>query len=511
MDYPVSLLSVLRGTGADADLAGFAVTPLNENVEASFCAAPDLQVLDPDIVSKLDEVAALLHSIMLACVMSEDHRGDILTDEEAEMYTQDALKCIRESQLLQEEGHSEMKNLAELLRACKNLLRWYLQIFCKAKGPVLPLPLRRLQSHGMIELYLVIVQRTSGEANNYAARQQVARHACLSLFYSTYSPSGNDEQIHRAQQYLVDIGFVNIVMRLLLQNNTTEVLVSLVRLVHNLVTRLAGMVELVEETRLQYTESDVPWAPSAGEEVDLSSILINVLVWALQATPAFPGEANDRRTDLVVEILRILYVLRAGRKVESESTIAKLIAYFLKLPNSEERAYRCKLAAIQLLMDAPDEYSEVMVDKKMVSPLLAVLDIQVTRVVELNLIGSVAAAAAVPIMSVVNKFCVHSEAFRRKTKLSIFPQEAEERYLNLVAEAKTQQTKNMHPLDAPKRTLRWKLVKLMSWTEGNVKRTAGELLWTVCDQKEQEFVRRVGLGNALPILCAKGLVELPSC
>jgi hypothetical protein len=509
MDFPVSLLSVLRGTGADADLAGFATTSLNEHVEASFCAAPDPQELDPDIVSKLEEVAALLHSILLACIMSEDNRGDIMTDEEAEMYSRDTIKRVGESHLLRAEGDSEMKNLAELLRACKNLLRWYLQIFCKAKGPVLPLPLRRLQNHEMIELYLLIVQRTSGEAKN-DERQQVARHACLSLFYSTYSPSGNDEQIHRSQQHLVDIGFVDILMQLLLQNNTTEVLVSLVRLLHNLVTSLAGMVELVKGTRIQCTESDAPWAPAAGEEVDLSSVLINVLMRALQATPAFPGEANDRRTDLVVEILRILYVLRAGQNMESESTIAKLIAYFLKLPNSEERAYRCKLTAISLLMDAPDEYSEVMLEKKMVSPLLAVLDIQVTHVIELTQLGSVAAAAVVPVMSVVNKFCIRSEAFRRKAKLFIFPQEAEERFLNLVAEAATQQAKNMHPLDAPKGTLRWKLVKLMSWTEGHVKRTAGELLWTLCDQKEQEFVQRIGLGNALPILCTKGLVELPS-
>jgi hypothetical protein len=271
------------------------------------------------------------------------------------------------------------------------------------------------------------------------------------------------------------------------------------------------MVELVEETRLQCTESDAPWAPKAGEEVDLPSLLIHVLMWALRATPAFPGEASDRRADLVVEILRISYVLRAGRNVESESSMAKLIAYFLKLPNSEERAYRCKLATISLLMDAPAEYSDEMVDKKMVLPLLAVLDIQVTRVVESTQIGSVAAAAVVPIMSVVNKFCIHNEAFRSKTKLFIFPQEAEERFLNLVAGAETQHTKNMHPLDAPKGTLRWKLVRLMTWTEGHVKRTAGELLWTLCDQKEQEFVGRIGLGNALPILCVKGLVELPSC
>jgi hypothetical protein len=41
-------------------------------------------------------------------------------------------------------------------------------------------------------------------------------------------------------------------------------------------------------------------------------------------------------------------------------------------------------------------------------------------------------------------------------------QKAEGRFSILVAEAETQQAKNMHPLDALKGMLRWKLVKLMS-------------------------------------------------
>ena len=516
MDFPVALLSVLRGTdesgngiAVDADLAGFAATSLNDDAEASFGVAPNPSQFDPDIVSKLQEVAALLHSIILASIMSEDTRRDALTDEEAEIYAQDTIQRIRESQVLQVDGDSEMKNLAELLRACKNLLRWYLQIFLNVTGPVLPLPLRRLQSHGMIELYLLIIQRTAGQPRS-DARQQAAKHACLSLFYSTYNPSGNEQQIQRAQEHLVEIGFVEIALCLLLQNNSIEVLLSLVRLVHNLVTSLPGMAELVEETRAKYTESDAPWAPPARDEIDLRSLLVSVLMWASKATPAFPGEANDRRTDLVVEILRIFYVLRAGRYVESESSTAELIAYFIKLPNSEERAYRCKLAAITLLMDAPGEYSEKMVEQKHVLPLLAVLDIQVTRVVELSQSSSAATAAVVPILSVVNKFCIHSKAFRNKTKLFIFPAEAEERFMHLVAEAESRHTKNMHPLDAPIGTLRWKLINLMKSTESHIKRTSGELLWTICDQKEQDFIRRVGLGNALPILSAKGLVQL-SC
>lgn len=515
MDFPVALLNVLHGSdesgngvAVDADLAGFAVTSLNDDVEAWFGVAPNPSQFDPDFVSKLQEVAALLHSIILACIMSEDTGRDALTDEEAEIYTQDTIQRIRESQLLPLEGDSEIKNLAELFRACKNILRWYLHMYLNVAEPVQPLPLGRLQSHGMIELYLLIIQRTAGEPKN-DARQQAAKHACLSLFYSTYIPPGNDQQIERAQRHLVEIGFVDIALCLLLHNNSTEVLVSLVRLVHNLVTSFPGMVKLVEETRTKCTESDAPWAPQTRDEIDLRSLLINILMWALKATPAFPGEANDRRTDLVVEILRIFYVLRAGRYVESESSMAELITYFIKLPNSEERAYRCKLATISLLMDAPNEYSEKMVKQKQVLPLLAVLDIQVTHVVQLSQSSSAAAAAVVPILSVVNKFCIHNKAFRNKTKLFIFPAEAEERFLHLVADAEAQHTKNMHPLDAPLGTLRWKLVNLMKSTESHIKRISGELLWTICDQKEQEFVRRVGLGNALPILSAKGLVQLP--
>jgi hypothetical protein len=192
-----------------------------------------------------------------------------------------------------------------------------------------------------------------------------------------------------------------------------------------------------------------------------------------------------------------------------EETLAQLMAYFLKLPNTEERAYRCKLAAISLLMDAPTEYGEQLVQQKGVLPLLSVLESQVTQVVELSEADSAAAAAVVPILTVLNKFCTHNEAFRKKTKNYIFPPEAEERFSLLAAEAEMHSKKNMYPLDCPDYTLRWKLVKLMTWPESHIKRTAGELLWTVCDRKEKEFIWRTGFGNALPLLSAKGLFELP--
>ena len=519
MDFPVLLLSVLRGsdglgneTALDADVAGFAAAPLSDNVEAMFSVplSPNAELMDPDITTKLQDVAALLQNTVLASTMLEDTRLESMTDDEAEIYTKETIEKIRESNSLDIEDNTEMKNLAELLRACKNLLRWYLQFFLPLNGPVLPLPLRRLQSHNMIELYLFIIEKAAGEAEN-DVRQQVARHACLSLFYSTYSPSGNDEQIQRAQTHLVEnLGFLDILMRLLLTNNTHEVLVAMVRIVHNLIASLAGMIKRVEEACIICTDPDAPWASSLeGTEADLHSLLTNILMWSLQATPAFPGDATDRRADLVLEILRIFYVLRAGRFVMEQESMAKLIAYFLKLPNTEDRAYRCKLAAISLLMDAPPEYGYELVEQKGVLPLLTVLDAQVTQVVNLSESGSAGAAAVVPILTVLNKFCIHNQAFRSKVKNYVFPPEAEEHFALLAAEADMQPKKNMHPLDCPDNTLRWRLVKLMTWPESHIKRTASELLWTICDKKEKEYIWRTGLGNALPLLSAKGLFNLP--
>jgi hypothetical protein len=518
MDFPRCLLRTLRGehgdsaggTPVDADLAGFAALGVNDSVEAAFVEPTDAEQMDPDTISTLEDLSVLLQKTLLASLLSEDTSLEPWTDEEAEQRTKDTLVRARDSQTLEDEDNTEMKNLGELLRACKNTLRWYLQFYLAAKEPVLPPPLRRLESNNMIELYLLIIERTAGEPEN-DARQQVARQACLSLFYSTYSPSGNDESIKRAQAYLVEnLGFVSVLLRLLLIYNNPVVLVSLIRIIHNLLASLPGTIKRVEEARIQCIDSKAPWtARFDGTEVNLQNILTSILMWSLQATPAFPGDATDRRADLVLEILRVLYILRAGRHILDNETMAQLMAYFLMLPNGLDRAYSSKLAAISLLMDTPAEYSEQLVEQKRVLPLLAVLDSQVSQVVDSSEVGNAAAAALVPILSVLNKFSIHSQAFRNKVKKHVFPPEAEEHFSFLRAEAELKPKRNMNPLDAPNDTIRGKLIKLMTWTEGHVKRTASELLWTICDENEKEFISRVGMGNALPLLSSKGLFHLP--
>jgi hypothetical protein len=79
---------------------------------------------------------------------------------------------------------------------------------------------------------------------------------------------------------------------------------------------------------------------------------------------------------------------------------------------------------------------------------------------------------------------------------------------NLIAP--TESPRNMTPIDAPNGTLRWKLIQLLTWPNSFVKRLTGELLFLLCHNSQQEFIRRVGIGNAVAILSLKGLIDLPA-
>jgi hypothetical protein len=81
-------------------------------------------------------------------------------------------------------------------------------------------------------------------------------------------------------------------------------------------TSLPRTVARVEALKTTFTESAASWASEIGDETNMRSLLTNILMWALQTDPTFPGDATDRRTDLVVEILRLFYVLRAGQYIE---------------------------------------------------------------------------------------------------------------------------------------------------------------------------------------------------
>lgn len=70
--------------------------------------------------------------------------------------------------------------------------------------------------------------------------------------------------------------------------------------------------------------------------------------------------------------------------------------------------------------------------------------------------------------------------------------------------------KNMAPLDSPRGTLRWRLIRLMTWMDSSMKRSPCELLWALCNKNSMQFVLRMGFGNAIHFLGIKGCVNLPA-
>jgi hypothetical protein len=180
-----------------------------------------------------------------------------------------------------------------------------------------------------------------------------------------------------------------------------------------------------------------------------------------------------------------------------------------------------KLAVVSLLLNAPVEYSSYLLDNGGIEPLVDILSYQSSLVV-VERTGSSTndAAAIVPILLTLLRLVESNELIRKVVKDAIFPPNAEATFEQRVSDEMTKTTqqsgggkvnaKNMAPLDAPKGTLRWKLICLMTWTESNVKRAACELLWALCDGNATQFVLRTGFGNAVYFLGIKGCVSLPA-
>jgi len=111
----------------------------------------------------------------------------------------------------------------------------------------------------------------------------------------------------------------------------------------------------------------------------------------------------------------------------------------------------------------------------------------------------------------MNQLTDSKHVIRDQVKEYIFPPSAEANFMAKVEEHRQAGgKKNVRPLDAPQGTTRWKLIKLMTYTESNVKRCASELLWNICRKDPNEFVLRCGFGNAVHMMGIKGLVQIPN-
>jgi hypothetical protein len=495
----------------------------NENMEY-FLVNPDSAASSSDLDAPIDldkvrKCANLLQNEIISSVLHVKSQDNFVEAEET--CVEEAIGLVKERNFDQ----SLIVVLSILLRTAKNLLRWYIQIIVPARNgsfTSLDNPTEALQSQNMVELYVVLMETNSG---NYAdaERQELARNASLALFYATYSRNANDASVQKSQVFLIDvINFPRVVMKILVQNNRIPFMLSVMRNVQNLVVSVPQASKSFEEETVDFNAQidKAPWISTNGDDsIDFLSLTEQIMRWLLnQSDPPFPGRTEDRLTDLALEILRIWYAMRAGRKLGSstaETLLPRIVVDTLRLPDSDGRCYQCILAMVCLLTDSIQSFGDYLASHDVLPSLLNVLDRQVSYVVDECAIGNSAATAVVPALVIVNKYSVGNPATKQLVKALVFPQDAESSFQVKAAEEIKRAagegigTKNMSPLDAPKGTLRWKLIKLLTWTESNTKRVAGELLWTLCDNDPRQFALRTGLGNALPILAAKGFAKLP--
>ena len=125
-----------------------------------------------------------------------------------------------------------------------------------------------------------------------------------------------------------------------------------------------------------------------------------------------------------------------------------------------------------------------------------------------------AEAGVLPILIVLNQFCqldqelcyavkehIFQDGVTKVRELSVLP-------LNLTAVRAT----NMKPIIEPVRgSLHDHVNQLITYYHNQfIKRLMNELVYTLCHHDTNEFIVRIGLGNALPFLNTKGIINLPT-
>ncbi|KAI2500994.1 hypothetical protein MHU86_13468 [Fragilaria crotonensis] len=425
-------------------------------------------------------------------------------------------------------GNSETLVYSEYLRAAKNLLRW--NLIWQSLQPISAMstpaptpaavsgldddnqdeggsgenlnsnngnPFEALQRFSMLSLYMSHLNASIG----IPSRQEEARYATLCLLHATYHntiDTSNKEQQEEQQQspleYLVqDLSYLQIFCKVMLNvASTRAVQLANLRLLHNLMVSLPSFVKDLHQCKL----SDAYDEDNKNAVVPLTNIntVQDLLLYHVDVCTSVEdggGDDNDdRHQEVVTELTRILYILRAGRTMD-----AQLLKRLLLLPES-------RLLAIMLLTDTP---TAAVIEMDVKSILMDAFEAQVSAVVDQTLLGTEATSALTPVLMLFNNVCQNHIEFRQATRSRIFPNP-----IDSSSAAGNPNDTRMTPADAPPGTLRNRCIRLLSWTESHTKRWMAELLWIVCDGNAEEYVQRVGLGNAMPLLNARGLMELPT-
>lgn len=416
------------------------------------------------------------------------------------------------------ETQQKPQMLPLILQTCKNWLRYIILHHTKVTmAPSGENWRSAFQSQPMLELLMNLI-------DFYCEKSHVeaSRHASLILFYAVFNPRPqDDDSVQLSLNFLIrERQYMERFLKNLLRAESAPLALALMRNVHHTVSSFPSGARSFLGTSVSMSKqgfgSDIPtsspWVLTlkSRKQFNVSYLIVlrETLYWALNSQPPFPGPQGDQRSELVVEILRVLFSVRLGRVLtgkeqteEENEGLGVVVSQILFLSNDDERSQACQQAAISLLIDSDASFADSLLAQNVFHVLLVTLDRLISDALAAGHVGDDAAAMLTPGLIVLTKYTQSNSVSRDASKHIIFP--------NPIPTAGSGPRKSMVPLDAPDGSLRANLIRLMTCPQSQIKRLAGELLWTLCDSNPEEFIQRVGFGNAVLILGSKGLLELP--
>ncbi|CAM9227686.1 unnamed protein product [Scytosiphon promiscuus] len=277
--------------------------------------------------------------------------------------------------------------------------------------------------------------------------------------------------------------------------------------------------------------------PTAFNELkktqDLLLLLLSVLASCVRCTqPPFPR--GEDRVKLMVQALQGLFLLgvrftpeekKLALGGETMQRLGYVLVDILHLDHSELDVFMAKLQVLNLLLDMPGGFAEVLLEHGCLPRILQLAEIQLVRQAYQEGEDVDAAAELTPALLVLNNLVLASEASRMAIKRAIFPPDADqvwkERLRRERAEVssltgdereraeKQSKDRSVHPVDAPRGSLRARLLKQMTATESSSKTAVSDLLFNLCADEAEEFTTRCGFGNAVNTLRLRGKISVP--
>jgi len=403
-----------------------------------------------------------------------------------------------------------LSEMEALLRVTKNLLRWNLQVlqpFSSGKDTIADAVVAWREKDSL-RLLLNI-------SKCYCATQaDIAQHASQMFFYSTYSTiSGSDLKLNDTVSHLLEeFKIMQDFLICIYMATDAKLLLSLLKNVHNIMGSFPKGKQYAEYAGSQCKTTETQGAPWSAENSELSfrCLIPRLALWCLKEKPPLSDHAN--KAHLVLEAIRICYAMRLSADAACGDDVVELAAGLLELgQRSMELTDECRKDSVLLLLDARSDVLRRVLLKGALPALVVILDEQASEVLSNDRIDDSAAAMLSPILVTLHKICSQESDTNKSVKRLIFSQEQEDLFQERLYQEKLKgKVKNMRPLVQPKDdSLHYKMVKLLSWPQGHVKRFAGELLWVLCDRSSPEFIGRVGMGNGVTLLSGKGILKVP--